>query len=365
MWRGESPQWVVGVFSLLVGWAVLAPVQSASADCLAETSVSGLGAGLVKHLPSNCTEAEREAQAVESTAVLEAMAAGKPVDLVGVVIRGDILFDRLAIQKTQLGQRLPPLSQSTPGQLDGEERRLVQGAVTIRDSVLLGAVRHRSPKGRLQFEGPVDFRGTTFSDGVDLSRSLFQSSVDLSGANFKKEAYFVQEQFTQAFTCQGTKFGPHTRFHRSVFQGPMDCAGALFDGLAEFLEVTYEQPVTFARARFGLGTGFSGGQFKRQADFSEAIFSHETFFGFSVFEGKATFAGTQFLGAADFSGVEFKQPDDLDRARFDQPPLLINTKRIISESSSGFLQSPAGQYSLTLFLLLLAALLVAYAVKMK
>jgi hypothetical protein len=127
----------------------------------------------------------------------------------------------------------------------------------------------------------------------------------------------------------------------------------------------FEQPAVFERSRFGLGTGFSGSRFKGRVSFSEAIFSRETFFGFAAFESEAVFAGAQFLGSADFSHAEFRQQDDLGKARFDQPPIFDQTKRLESAQPGGLLQASNGQYALTAIFLIVAALLVAYAAKLK
>lgn len=350
---------------VLVVWTVALSAGEASAACLIERTSSANERSLVKHLGPECTPAEREAHAVNGTVIMEAIANGRPVDLKGVHTHGDLVFDGLPVEKFQMPKGLTSEQREALNRLDVEEHRLVRQAVRIRDSVVHGALRHRSSKGTLQFEGPVDFHGTTFKEGVDLSRSVFQAAVDLSASRFEKEAYFVQGQFAQALRCKETEFGPHTRFHRSVVRGPVDCSGALFNGMAEFLEVTFEQSVTFERARFGLGTGFSGSRFKLQADFSEAIFSREAFFGFSIFEGKVLFADAQFLGSADFSSAEFKQPDDFAKVRFDQPPVLVGTKRVTENRQVDFLESPTGHYALTSVLLVLAAILVAYAVKLK
>ena len=355
----------ISVLVLSCAMGILMLSEEAKAACLVEAPASGKAGPLVKHLTADCTPAEREANAISSAAVMDAIAKGQPVDLLGVVVKGDLSFDSLAVQTTQIPKGLTPEQRAALTQLNAEELRLVREPVTIRDSVVLGAVRHRSAKGTLQFEGPVDFHGTTFRDGVDLSRTVFQGAVDLSEAKFEKEAYFVQGQFSHALRCKSTKFGPHTRFHRSVFRGAVDCTAARFDGMAEFLEVTFEQPASFAQTRFGQGTGFSGSHFKRHASFEEAIFSREAFFGFTVFESEASFAGAQFLGSVDFSDAEFKRPDDLAKVRFDQTPLFTRTKRIVQDQNAGILQSPGGQYAVTLFFLLLAAMLIAYAVKMK
>lgn len=345
--------------------ALLLPVnRPAHAACVVEAPPAKKGP-LIKHLSTECGPSDREAHAVRSAAVFEAMAKGQPVELVGVLVQGDLSFDALPVQVTHMPKGLSPEQEAALSQLNAEEVRVVAAPVTIRHSVVSGALRHRSTKSTLQFEGPVNLRDTLFESGVDLSRAAFQAPVDLSGATFKREAYFIQSQFAHSLTCKETKFGPHTRFHRSVFRGPVDCSRALFDGMAEFLEVTFEHPVTMDRVRFGSGTGFSGSRFKRHVNFSDAIFSRDAFFVFALFEGDASFAGAQFLGGADFSDVEFKRPDDLGKVRFERPPLLTRAKRVNAEEAKGWFQSPGGQYAITVFFLLMAALLVAYAFKLK
>ncbi|MCC6140634.1 MAG: pentapeptide repeat-containing protein, partial [Nitrospira sp.] len=331
-------------------------VAVAEAGCTVESSPGGAPGPLMKHLSLDCTNADRAANAVSAAAVMKALAQGQAVDVAGVLLQGDLIFDQLPVQKSKIPQGLTPEQQAALSALNDDELRIVAGNLTIRDSVVDGALRHRSGKGTLEFEGAVDFRGTKFKDGVDLSRSVFQRGLTLDGAQFEREAYFVQGHFAQGVRCAETKFGPHTRFHRSVFRGPVECQGSLFDGMAEFLEVVCDAPVNFERARFGLGTGFSGAQFKKLANFSEAIFSKEAFFAFTVFSGEARFAGAQFLQAADFSNADFKRGDDLAKVRFDQPPLTRGTKGLAQEEA-GKGKSGFQQYAITLGILLAAAFL--------
>lgn len=358
------PTGLVLVCALLLvsgaGW-----IPTADAGCTVEASPRVKSGPLMKHLSVDCTKAEREAQAVAAVNVMTALAQGQSVDLSGVVVQGDLNFDQLPIQKAQIPKGLTPEQQAALSAMSDEEQRTVSGSLTIRDSVVEGALRHRAAKGTLEFEGPVDFHGTTFKDGVDLSRSVFQRGLTLDGAQFEREAYFVQGHFAQGLRCAETKFGPHTRFHRSVFRGPVDCQGSLFDGMAEFLEVVCDAPVNFERARFGLGTGFSGAQFKKLANFSEAIFSREVFFAFVVFSGEARFAGAQFLQAVDFSNADFKRGDDLAKVRFDQKPLTNGTKGIAQNEAGSGGASRFQSYAITLGLLLVAAFLIAYAIKLK
>ena len=343
---------------------VICPPE-ADAGCVAEGPPTGIEAGLVIHLSPGCTPAEREAHAVRGEAVMDAIAKGRPVDLVGVIVRGDLIFARLAAQTTSRSTVPASEMANQSDRAGGNRQRIVREALSLKDSVVSGAVRHRPADGTLRFERAVNFYGSHFKESMDLSRSVFQGPVELSAATFDKEVYFVQGQFARQVDCRETKFGPSTRFHRSIFRGSVNCTGAFFNGMAEFLEVTLEQPATFERSRFGLGTGFSGSRFKSRVSFSEAIFSRETFFGFEVFESESVFAGARFLGSADFSNAEFKQQDDLTKAHFDQAPLFTQTKRLESAPPASLFQTRNGQYVLTSALLVAAALLVAYAVRLK
>lgn len=337
---------------------------NASAGCVVEASAEKAGP-LKRHLGSGCTPLEREAQAVESSSIMRAIIKGRSIDLRGVVIRGDLSFDSLPVQAVRTPKALSPEQRKAPREISAGEVRSVSVPVTIRDAVVQGTMRHRSERGTLLFEAPVDFHGTRFMRGVDLSRSVFRQSLDISAAEFDREAYWVQGQFGAALNCASTRFGPHTRFHLAVFRGPVDCSRALFDGLAEFLETTFEQTARFGNARFGLGTGFSGSRFGQRVEFSDAIFSRAAFFTYVRFDADATFAGAQFLAETDFSNAEFKKADDLSLARFDRPPLFKDTKRIDQGNDTGSRSSTGTSYAVTLILLVVAALLAAAILRVK
>lgn len=340
----------------------------AGGACSVEMSEPSRGAGFIKRLSSTCTQRERETEAVEAAAILEAMAQGWSVELVGVMVRGDLSLDQLPLlQDSPLAADKAGAEHGGRGRqepVEGVEQRRVRGSLTIKDSIVEGAVLHRSARGMLLFEQPVDFRGTVFQRDVDLSRSVFQEEIQLSEATFQGETYFVQGAFVKGLECQGTRFGPRTRFHRSTFRGTVDCTGALFDGMAELLEVTFEERVIFERARFGSGTGFSGSRFWRDANFRDAIFSRDTYFAHCDFEGTTLFSGAQFLATADFSEAVFRQPDDLVKARFDVPPVVTGAKRIAVPSPAPTAEVAVGPYVVTAVCLALAVVLLVYAWKL-
>lgn len=338
------PIWVLFAFWSLSGGETFA--------CQVESSRTST---LLKlHLSVDCTETERNTKAIEAAQIFEGIAGGEAIDLLGVVVRGDLILDKLPLSA------VPPGLEQIPGVTEGKAR-VVAGPLYITNSVVRGAIRHSSPDGLLVFKGPVTFAGTTFEQILDLSRSLFAQPVTVSGAVFLKESYFVQTRFLGALASEKTAFGPHTRFHRSVFLGPVTFQQSGFTGLAEFLEVQFEQDVNLSRTYFKSGTGFSGARFQQLADFSEALFDREAFFTFALFEGDAYFRRATFRSVADFDDAVFKGRDDFSKVFFDRVPQFARVNRTGQEPLG--LENATVQYAITLSLLIFSALLIVYLIR--
>ena len=332
------------------------PLGAAASNCQVETPASGPGVALTLHLGADCTEQEREAQAVDATQLLQAFREGKGIDLSGVVIRGELSLDTLPVGP------LPPELEGMK-ELQGREVRVIPGSMMIVNSVVRGAIRHGSTQGLLVVKGPATFSGTRFEQLVDLSRAVFIQPVTLSGAVFLRESYFVQGRFLRDVFAEKTAFGPHTRFHRSVFQGPVTFQQSRFNGLAEFLEVIFEKDVNLSRTYFKLGTGFSGSRFQGQADFSEVSFDHEAFFTFTLFEGDAYFRQATFRSTADFSDASFKGRDDFSKAVFEKGPQFTRAARSATGQAPLGLEDQTVQYAIILSLLMFGALLIVYLIR--
>ena len=339
------------------GLALLWPLLDATgSNCPVETHLSGQGAALTLHLGAGCTEQEREARAVDAAQLLQAFKEGKGIDLLGVVVRGDLSLDMLPVGS------LPPELEGIK-ELQGREIRVIPGSLTIVDSVVRGAITHRSAQGLLVVKGPATFSGTRFEQPVDLSRSVFTQTVTLFDAKFLHESYFVQGRFLRGMIADKTSFGPHTRFHRSLFQGPVTFQQARFNGLGEFLEVVFEKDVNLSRAYFKLGTGFSGSRFQGLADFSEASFDGQAFFTFTQFDGDADFRRVTFRSTADFSNASFKGKDDFSKASFEQGSQFTNATRSATVQAPQERDNETVQYAVIFILLTFGALLIIYRVR--
>ncbi|MBI3807460.1 MAG: pentapeptide repeat-containing protein [Nitrospirae bacterium] len=332
------------------------PLGAAALNCQMETPPSGFGVALTRHLGAGCTEQEREAQAVDAAQLLQAFKEGKGVDLSGVVVRGDLSLDALPVSP------LPPEFEGMK-ELQGHELRVIPGSMMIVNSVVRGAIKHRSAQGLLVVKGPVTFSGTRFEQVVDLSRVVFIQPVTLSGAVFLRESYFVQGRFLRDVFAEKTAFGPHTRFHRSVFQGPVTFQQSMFNGMAEFLEVGFEKGANLSRTYFKLGTGFSGSRFQGLADFSHAAFDREAFFTFTQFDRDADFRQATFRSTADFSDASFKGQDDFSTALFEKGSQFTRASRSATVPAPPERDNAVVQYVVIFMLLTFGALLIIYRIR--
>ncbi|RPH80224.1 MAG: hypothetical protein EHM80_05830 [Nitrospiraceae bacterium] len=354
---------MINMMNRICAWIVVGglallglPLGASASNCQVETSPSEQETSFTRHLSAGCTEQEREARAVEAAQLLQAFKDGKGIDLSGVVVRGDLILDTLPVGP------LPPELVGIK-ELLGHEIRVVPGSMMIVDSVVRGAITHRSVQGLLVVKGPVTFSGTRFEQPVDLSRSVFLQPVTLSGAVFLKESYFVQGRFLRNIVAEKTAFGPHTRFHRSVFNGPVTFQQSGFNGMAEFLEVTFEKDVNLSRTSFKLGTGFSGSRFQGLANFSEASFDSQAFFTFTLFDGDADFRQATFRSTADFSDAQFKGRDDFSSTSFKKGSQFTSANRSAPAPASPKGENEFVQYAVILMLLTFGALLIVYRIR--
>lgn len=297
----------------------LPPTAPAAAACRLERGSESPAAPFMRHLSADCTAEDRAGQAVPAEEILRALAAGRAVDLDGVVVLGDLLLDRLPAAGPEEAAALPPGLREVIRAEGGSWRRIAQ-PVAITQSVVRGAVKSNLQQGVLAVSGAVTLTGTRFEGSLDLSRAAFGGPLDLSRASLRGDGFFIHAWLTQDARFEETAFGPHTRFHRAAFQGEAAFRAAVFHGLAEFLEVEFGRGAAFPGAAFRLGTGFSGSRFGGPADFSGARFEREAFFTFTAFEGAAVFREARFEGTADFSDAAFRGGDDFAGARFAATP---------------------------------------------
>lgn len=320
------------------------------------------GGTFTLHLGDGCSRQERETHAVPADTLLAALKEGKALDLVGVVITGDLSLNQLPLAPVESLRNLPPLILDATHARNLKKVRSIAGAWSCRDCIVRGTIRTGIKEGLIVIGGPVTMTGTTFERGLDLSLTAFGGPVDFSHAILLREGYFIKTLFTQPVRFEQTAFGIHSRFHKAVFAQPVTFHRAGFNGLAEFLEVSFEKDARFSQTYFKMGTGFSGSRFQGSADFSEAVFERDAYFTFTAFEGDAYFRRVTFRAQANFSDAEFKGLDDFSKALFTDEPRFTRTKVSRTRAAPGGLQDPRMLYGIAAGLVLFA---VVFAVLLK
>ena len=85
-------------------------------------------------LSGDCTERDREAEAVAAGEVIQALKEGRDVDLVNVLVTGDLLFDALpTVSIERVGQRHRRLREALGEGATGPVRT-TSGRLSIRSS---------------------------------------------------------------------------------------------------------------------------------------------------------------------------------------------------------------------------------------
>ena len=331
---------------LLVPLVVLLslPGPVAWASCRVEREIAGEPGLFVRHVSSDCSKPERAAQAVQAAEVLQALKAGRGVSIRNAVVSGDLLLTQLpaapVASVTLPDSVLADLSQSLV-----TEVRVIRGLFSIRDSVVDGIldtqlkpdmVEHRMLGDMVVIQGPVAFRGTTFTKTVDLSRTIFLGPVESDQAVFLGEALFLSCIFDKQATFEKTAFAGNTRYYQTVFHEPVTFLRAGFNGLTNFLSVTFRKESSFSRAYFKLGTGFSGSRFEGISDFSESLFEKNAFFTHAVFAADTYFRRATFRGEVNFSDADFKAKDDFSKVFYQQEPNFTRAKFAAPRSTVGF-----------------------------
>lgn len=352
--RGTERQVLIAMLAVVLSWAV---PSAAAAECRVLRGTEEPSRVLSLRLSGDCTERDREAEAVTAGEVLQALKEGRDVDLVNVLVTGDLVLDALpTVSLDRLGRRRPGLREALE---DAPSRplRTTSARLSIRDSHVRGLLVANPQNGYLILGGPVTMAGTTFHRSVDFTRTVFVTPLDVSRARFEQEALFIQARFLEDARFDGATFGVRARFHRSRFLGPAVFVGVTFNGMAEFLEVAFMQEASFGRARFRMGAGFSGSRFEGPLDFSEALFAREAFFLYTIFRADANFRRATFRGLADFSHAEFHGAEDFATAFFDREPRFSRTTSTQARPPRGDGQDPRVLYGVAAVLMALTLLL--------
>ena len=315
-----------------------------------------------RHLLGTCSLEDQKKMAVSAEVLLQALQDGKSLDLRGVVIDGDLLFDRLPLQPLSNLVQASSRAQQIIAERQVEMGRVIPGSIMLQDVVAHGNWATNLRGSLLVFFGPFTVIRTRFEQSIDFSHTLFLGAVDFSDSIIQYEGFFVNAQFVRPVRFSKTALGTHSRFHKAQFAELANFSESRFHGLAEFLEVVFTQRADFSGAQFHMGTGFSGTQFNGPAMFSRAEFQREVFFRFARFGNHANFGEVNFNAVSDFSESSFSKTPDFSGTTFQVSPEFSQSnldEHIIAE----FKPKTVSRKLVILFTFLGICCLVAWAIQ--
>jgi len=331
-------------FILILGLCLGTHIPAAAAACGIERDNVSDSTVFMRHLSRECSQVDRASHAVTAAEIIGAIKAGQGISLKNAVVTGDLLLTRLAsvpIRSLSLPDRV--LSKLSRGRVT--DARVIRGPFLIEDSVVDGIVdtqlkpdmvEQRLLGDMVVIQGPVSFRGTTFTKTVDLSRTIFLGPLDSSQTIFLEDSFWLSCIFDKPATFEKTAFAGNARFYQSVFHESITYLRAGFAGLTNFLSVTFQKEAGFSRAYFKMGTSFSGSRFEGMADFSEAVFEKAAFFMSTVFAADTYFRRATFQGEANFSDASFLAKDDFAKVVYKEEPNFTRVKFANPRTSVGF-----------------------------
>lgn len=255
------------------------------------------------------------------------------------------------------------------------------GSLSLTDADTIGSGSFRIDLSHAEFDGVVDWSGTTFESDVSIAGAKFRNGLDLGGvtfdgsvfapsvtirageglgnqlrlgARYTDEANFAHATFAgnsfdidfvgtvhDRMTFRGATFDGDVDFSLANFTADSDVnfAGAEFDGDVEFgqrmgIGTDLDGRVTFENAVVSGETIFRGATFRQTPDFQSVSFD-DADFRHSTFEAGALFGGSTFDGVADFGSATFRGKTEFTSRRITNSKIEFNRDVVFENATFG------------------------------
>ncbi len=277
--RGRSHPLAVILMALLA----LSPIASKAETQPAGKMAQGTKAVLEHHFSADRPEIERT---IPSQEIIDAIRAGKAVDIENAVIRGPFILQSVSVEKD----------------------------ISIKKTKITDRVdwSYANFKGRVTLEGDIFekeavFQGATFERDVDLDGTFFKGLASFTSVRIEKDAAFNGATFGKPAEFFNIRIGDSVDFNKAIFKDRLSFDGAQIMGAASFQEARFGGAAYFVGARFEGGAFFTGAQFQNLADFHTSEFIEETHWKGTYFGGDTHFTNARIEQGASFNKATFKK----------------------------------------------------------
>ena len=242
-----------------------------------------------------CSCAGTEKKEMKASEIIALVKKGKPVNVVGKIIIGDLDFT-VACK--------PFILNANMLQCD------VQSNIFFEQCVFMGKVtsngKHKTIPVKscfrsnlnftgCDFRGEVDFNGTVVFGMVNFGRSVFRAKATFNHiAVWAKDSYFSEMNAEKEFMMVD-----------AAFAGGLNFISATFNGNASFQETSVKGKLMFNNASFNEKAGLD----------MMSVYGN-AFFGWTKFAKTADFSSSRFMGTVEMSNTTFETPANFESVLF-------------------------------------------------
>jgi len=178
------------------------------------------------------------------------------------------------------------------------------------------------------FYDDVNFRGATFINKTDFTKSFFKSNVNFEEANFLLKSHF-----------NGCIFDKETRFQNSFFFQAANFMTTEFNHTVNFQNATFNSDLQFSSSKFYGYTDFSLLDVRGKSYFNYANFFETANFSYATFANDFNFVDTshkntdcsnsKFFGKTVIANIEVSENFNLNNCSFFIAKPIINNSKVL------------------------------------
>ncbi len=290
-------------------------------------------------LPDDATDEQKKVNPIAAKEIVEALKAGKAIEIINAVIIGTINLEsifikgKVIIKNTKIKDPVDSSYAEFKKVLNFEnstfESNVIFKSATLDKDIILNEVTF---EGETEFtdmkvKGALYGKSCTFCNNANFMATLIESRVVLIGATFIQKAMFTGSQIGDTIFFNYGTFGGEANFgnvhikgralfDNTTFEHEANFVSAFIGGCAEFNEAKFKNKVFFQRVRVEETGFFKKTNFYHDADFAYIEIQNNPEFTDSIFHEKAIFNSAYFNGHALFNHVIFKMDADFAGVTF-------------------------------------------------
>ena len=164
------------------------------------------------------------------------------------------------------------------------------------------------------YGGPADFSGSTYADDADFFGSVYAGATDFSGCAYGGYTRFGGSLYREFVNFSGSTFGPYAGFISSVYRSDADFSGCTYTGYMSASQCAYHGRAIFTGSTYNSDTRLNHSHYSRAARFDSC-----------TYKGDAFLHDNTYCGTFNASGCTYTNPASFDRCTYLQDASFVGS----------------------------------------